>query len=147
MRNKHLLAAVACVVAALVPCGSAAGHLIVGINDDVYYEASVPSFFMPTMQSDGLGMNALTIRWDDTQPTSIDPTLVSTIQQVIGEAASAGVTVELDLYPLHSQVFTDGARCRPSPNPVACGDTQKIEQFAAWTAMVAQTFPTVRDFI
>ena len=38
-------------------------------------------------------------------------------QQVIGEAASAGVTVELDLYPLHSQAFTDGQRCAPSSNP------------------------------
>jgi Cellulase (glycosyl hydrolase family 5) len=144
---RKLLATTVCVAAVLVPCGSAAAHLIVGINDDSGYEASVPSFFMPTMQSDGLTMNALTIRWDDSQPTSIDPTLVGNIQQVIGEAASAGVTVELDLYPLHSQVFTNGERCAPSSNPVACGNTAKIQQFAAWTAMVAQTFPTVHNFI
>ena len=37
----------------------------------------MPAFFMPTMQADGLKMNALTIRWDDTQPTTIDPDLAS----------------------------------------------------------------------
>jgi Cellulase (glycosyl hydrolase family 5) len=130
-----------------MPCGSAAANLIVGINDSVQYEASAPSFFMPTMQAEGLKMNALTLRWDDTQPTTIDPVLGADIQEVIGEAATAGVTVELDLYPLHSQVFTNGQKCAPSPNPVACGDTAKIQQFAAWTAEVAQAFPTVHQFI
>ena len=52
-------------------------NLIVGINDDVKYEASQPTFFMPTMAADGLKMNALTIRWDETQPTTIDPDLQS----------------------------------------------------------------------
>ena len=144
---KYPLLAIALACAALVPCGSAAANLIVGINDAVQYEASVPSFFMPTMQAEGLKVNTLTLRWDDTQPTTIDPVLGPDIQQVIGEAASAGVTVELDLYPLHSQAFTDGQKCTPSTNPAACGDTAKIQQFAAWTAQVAQAFPTVHEFI
>ena len=59
---------------ALLPA-SASANLIVGINDDVKYEAAQPTFFMPTMAADGLKMNALTIRWDETQPTSIDPDL------------------------------------------------------------------------
>jgi hypothetical protein len=141
------IAALAAACAALLACAGASANLIVGINDDAKYEASVPTFFMPTMQAEGLKMNALTIRWDDTQPTTIDPDLVSNISQVISSAASAGVTVELDLYPLHSQALTDGLRCAPSPNPLACGDTTKIQQFAAWTAQVAQTFPTVHQFI
>jgi hypothetical protein len=145
MRYPLLAIALAC--AALVPCGPAAANLIVGINDAVQYEASMPSFFMPTMQSDGLKLNALTLRWDDTQPTTIDPVLGADIQEVIGEAASAGVSVELDLYPLHSQAFTDGRKCTPSASPVACGDTAKIQQFAAWTAQVARAFPTVHQFV
>ncbi len=139
--------ALACVVAALVPAGAASANLRVGINDDAGYEASVPTFFMPTMAADGLQVNALTIRWDDTQPTSIDPELQASIESVIASAAGAGVTVELDLYPLHSQAFTGGSRCRPSSNPLACGDTVRIEQFAAWTALVAETFPSVHQFI
>ena len=128
-------------------CCSAAANLIVGINDDAKYEASVPSFFMPTMSSEGLKLNALTIRWDETSPTPIDPDLLASISQVLSLAQSAGVTVELDLYPLHSQVFTDGQRCSPTTNPVACGDTARIQEFAAWTATIAQTFPSVHEFI
>jgi hypothetical protein len=139
--------ALACVCAALVPCGSAAAGLIVGINDDVKYEAAASTFFMPTMQSEGLRMNALTIRWDETYPAGIQPDLQDYLTQAIGDAAAAGVTVELDLYPLHSQVFTGGARCAPSTNPVGCGDTGKLNQWATWVAMIARMFPTVHQFI
>jgi hypothetical protein len=139
--------ALACVCAALVPCGSAAAGLIVGINDDVKYEAAASTFFMPTMQSEGLRMNALTIRWDETDPAGIQPDLQDYLTQAIGDAAAAGVTVELDLYPLHSQVFTGGARCAPSTNPVGCGDTGKLNQWATWVAMIARMFPTVHQFI
>jgi hypothetical protein len=144
---KHPIAAIAFASVLMACCGGASANLIVGINDAVQYEAATPSFFMPTMQSEGLKMNALTLRWDDTQPTTIDPVIGPDIQQVVSEAASAGVTVELDLYPLHSQAFTDGQKCAPSTNPLACGDTAKIQQFAAWTAEVAQAFPTVHQFI
>jgi hypothetical protein len=141
---KKLVAAL--ILAVVVPC-SASASLIVGINDDVKYEASVPTFFMPTMQADGLKMNALTMRWDDTQPSTIDPDLSNYIGSVITAAQSAGVTVELDLYPLHSQAFTGGQKCAPSTNPLSCGDSTKIAQFAAWVAAVANTFPTVHQFI
>jgi hypothetical protein len=143
---RHTIAALAIAAVALLPA-SASANLIVGINDDVKYEASQPTFFMPTMAADGLKMNALTIRWDETQPTSIDPDLQAAITQVISAAQTAGVTVELDLYPLHSQAFTGGKRCRASTDPLSCGDSTKIQQFASWTAMVAQTFPTVHQFI
>ena len=78
-----VIAALACVCAALVPCCTAAGALIVGINDDVKYESTVPAFFMPTMHADGLKLDALTIRWDDTQPTTIDPDLAGYLTSVI----------------------------------------------------------------
>ena len=142
---RKLLAALA-FLAVAVPC-SASATLIVGINDDAKYEAAVPTFFMPTMQADGLKMNALTMRWDDTQPSTVDPDLSNYLGSVITAAQSAGVTVELDLYPLHSQAFTGAQKCAPSTNPLSCGDTTKIAQFAAWVAAVARTFPTVHQFI
>jgi len=143
---RTVIAAVAIAVTALLPA-SASANLIVGINDDAKYEAAQPDFFMPAMAADGLKMNALTIRWDETQPASIDPDLQDQISQVIAAAATSGVTVELDLYPLHSQALTGGRRCAVSPDPTACGDSSRIAQFAAWTAMVAQTFPIVHQFI
>src|SRR5579871_3260068 len=102
MRKLVAAALVACL--SLLACAAAPAKLVVGINDDVGYEASVPTFFMPTMQSTGLKMNALTIRWDETATATIDPTLQTNLTTVIGQAQAAGVTVELDLYPLHSQV-------------------------------------------
>jgi hypothetical protein len=144
---KHTLAALAfTALAALVP-GGAAAKLIVGINDDVKYEVAQPTFFMPTMAADGLTMNALTIRWDETQPTSIDPDLQASLSQVIAAAQTAGVTVELDLYPLHSQALTGAKHCPASTDPTSCGDSNRIQQFASWVATVAQTFPTVHQFI
>jgi hypothetical protein len=133
-------------LAVVAPC-SASATLIVGINDDVKYEAAAPAFFMPTMEADGLKMNALTMRWDDTQPSTVDPDLSNYIGSVVTAAQSAGVTVELDLYPLHSQAFTGGQKCVPSTKPLFCGDATKIAQFAAWVAAVARTFPTVHEFI
>jgi hypothetical protein len=117
---RKLIAALAIGCAALIP-PSAPATLIVGINDDVKYEAFMPAFFMPTMQADGLKMNALTIRWDETQPTAIDPDLQDFITQVVGAAATSGVTVEFDLYPLHSQALTGGQRCphRRAPSRAA----------------------------
>jgi hypothetical protein len=144
---KYSVVAIACVCAAVLSCGPAAANLIVGVNDNVQLEAADSSFFMSTMQSEGLTIDALTLRWDDLQPSSIDPGLEADLQQVIGDAQSAGITVELDLYPLHSAAFTDGRRCRRAEDPVFCGNTAKIDQFAAWTAMVAQTFPTVHEFV
>jgi hypothetical protein len=79
---KKLTAACVLVLAVAFPAASGA-KLIVGINDDVKYEASASTFFMPTMQADGLKMNALTIRWDDTQPTNLDPDLATYLAQVI----------------------------------------------------------------
>ncbi len=144
---KHTLAALAfAALAALIP-GSAAANLIVGVNDDVRYESAQPTFFMPTMAADGLTMNALTIRWDEAQPTSIDPDLQSSLAQVIAAAQIAGVTVELDLYPAHSQALTGAKRCPAPTDPTACGDSVRIQQFADWTAIVAETFPTVHQFI
>src|SRR5207302_969193 len=50
-------------------------------------------------------------------------------------------------FPLHSQVFTGAAGCTSSTDPEGCGDTAKIQQFAAWTGQVARTFPTVHQFV
>ena len=46
-----MIAAVALLTAT---AASANAHLIVGINDTAGYEATVPTWFFPTMQSEGL---------------------------------------------------------------------------------------------
>jgi hypothetical protein len=134
------------VCAALVLGGSASAGVSVGVNDDTgKSERGAGAWFYPTLAATGLKVNAVTLRWDETAPAAIpDEELVTS---AIARAKASGVTVELDVYPLHSQALTNGARCAPTSDPEACGDTGRIGQFAAWAASLARTFPTVREFV
>jgi hypothetical protein len=144
---KKLSAALAAFAVALACAGAASANLTVGVNDDAAKDAGVSSWFYSTMQSEGLTLNALTLRWDDSNPTSIAPSDIAAINQAVAKAKANGVTVELDLYPLHSQVFTGGQRCAPSSDPEGCGNTAEIQAFGAWTGLVAQTFPSIHEFV
>ena len=129
--------ALACLVCALALTGTATADLRVGVNDDAGKFEEGASWFYPTMAATGLGLNAITLRWDENAPTAIadEPR----IAEAIARANASGVAVVLDVYPLRSQALTNGARCTPSPNPEACGNTARIAQFAAWAAAVALT--------
>ena len=90
------------------PCQHRGADLSVGVNDDAgKFEASELSWFYPTMASTGLAVNAITLRWDETAPTAVADEAV--ISQAIERAQASGITVELDIYPLRSQAFTNGA--------------------------------------
>ena len=133
------------VCAMLVLVGSAPAGLVIGVNDDAGKIDTFSSWVYSTMQSEGLKLNTLTLTWDDTDPTSIPAEDVVT--KAVAAAAVNGISIELDLYPLHSQALSDGARCKPSNNPEACGNTAKIQAFASWAASVARAFPTVHQFV
>jgi hypothetical protein len=137
--------ALACVLCALALTATAAADLRVGVNDDGGKFEPGTSWFYPTMASTGLRVNAITLRWDELSPTAIADQAL--IEQALARAQTSGVTVELDIYPLHSQAFTNGASCAPSSNPEACGNASRIQQFAAWAAQVARTFPSVREYV
>jgi hypothetical protein len=141
----RLVTLVCCLGASLALSGAAVAELRVGVNDDGGKYESEPSWFFPTMAATGLGVNAITLRWDETAPDAIaDRDL---IDAAIAKARISGVSVELDIYPLHSQAFTSGARCAPSSNPESCGSTSRIRQFADWASSVARAFPSVREFV
>jgi hypothetical protein len=144
---KKLAAALAAFGVMLACASAASATLIVGVNDDNGKNADLSSWFYSTMESEGLTMNAVTLRWDDANPSSIAPADLTAVNNAIKKAAANGVTVELDLYPLHSQIFTGGQRCAPTTDPQGCGNTQQIQLFASWTALVAKTFPSVHEFI
>jgi hypothetical protein len=115
------------------------------VNDDAAKDPTVATWFYPTMQSVGLRINTVTVLWDETAPTVIPRE--AGIEQAIEQAKTLGVTIELDLYPARSTAFTHGTKCAPSSDPESCGDTYRIQQFAAWTALVAQRFPAVDQFV
>ncbi|HEX6984168.1 MAG TPA: hypothetical protein VF170_02270, partial [Planctomycetaceae bacterium] len=116
-----------------------------GVNDDAPKAPGVADWFYSTMQSEGLRIDTLTLLWDETAPFEI-PT-EAYVDQAVARARTSGVTVELDLYPARSMAFTGGARCMPSADPEACGDTFRIQEFAAWAASVARRFPSVTQFV
>jgi hypothetical protein len=133
-------------VAALLALPAAAGaNLVVGVNDDAAKDPATVGWLYPAMAAEGLQVSSLTLRWDEAAPTTVpEQTAVTT---AIAAANANGQTVELDLFPLHSQVFTGAGKCAPSTDPQACGDTGRIQAFAGWTAQVARTFPTVHQFV
>ena len=144
---RKLVTAGVCVCLVLALAGAAAGGVVVGVNDDAGKHEVEGSWFFPAMASTGLRVNTITLRWEDYTPDTIDEQEQRLIEAAIVKARGSGVTVVLDLYPSRSQVFTNGARCRASSDPEACGSTAKINQFAAWAATVARTFPSVREYI
>jgi hypothetical protein len=129
----------------LLLAGGARAAVIVGVNDDAGRNVAQAGWFYPTMGAEGLRADSITLRWDETAPTALPDQ--PGIERALALAAMNGVTVELDLFPLHSQVFTNASRCPPSTDPEGCGDSALIQQFAAWTADVARAFPTVHQFV
>ena len=142
---KKLSVALTLAGAALILAGTASANLSVGVNDDASKDPAVSSWFYSTMQSVGLKINTITVLWDEGAPTEIAG--ASAIDQAVTNAIASGVTIELDLYPVHSTAFTGGKKCAPSSDPEACGDTNKIQQFASWAASVANRFPSVNKFV
>jgi hypothetical protein len=132
-------------VATLVLVAAAGATLVVGVNDDAGSDPALAGWFDPTVEQLGLTEVAFTLRWDETAATAIPNQ--AAISAAVVRARTAGITVELDLYPLHSTAFTGGVRCLPSPDPQGCGNATAIGEFGAWTARVARAFPRVHQFV
>ena len=103
-----------------LPAVARAG-LIVGVNDAAALDPTQAGWFYPTLAAEGLQLSTLTLRWDDAAPTTVPD--VQQVSSAIAAAAANGVTVELDLFPLHSQVFTGGTALRPLERPAVAAAT------------------------
>jgi hypothetical protein len=133
------------IVLALLVVAAPARALTVGVNDDTALDPAQASWFFSTMGTEGLHDVTLALRWDDGSPTVVPNR--ADVEHAVALASENDVSVVLDLFPLHSQVFTDGARCEASDDPDACGDSQQIQRFAAWAADVARAVPSVHQFV
>jgi hypothetical protein len=121
-----------CLLAALLTASPAGAQIAVGVSDDLPIGADDGgAAFFASMQDIGLRENRIAVKWDPTAPTSIAH--AAGIDRALAAAQPRGVNIVLSLYPLRPRAITD--------SPAAAG------QFAAWTAQVAQRFPSVRDFI
>jgi hypothetical protein len=104
----------------------------VGVADDHAKESpEIAGRFYDTMKDVGLKENRVTILWDSSRPTTIRER--EAIAHAVDLAATDGVHVTLSLYPERAKAITE--------SPTRYGD------FAAFAALVARAFPTVKDFI
>lgn len=128
---RQLIAATAAVLGALCLVGAAGAGVSVGVNDDAGKYADGGAQFWQTMASEGLKQNAMTVLWDETRPTTIVDQ--SFIEHALPAAQAAGIQVEFDVYPMHSQAFTS--------------DPSNIQRFGAFLGELARTFPQVTQYV
>ena len=88
--------------------------LSVGVNDDSG-KSALRDWVYPVMSDEGLRLNTLTLTWDESEPLKILGR--AELAVAVAAAQENGIATELDLYPLHSQAFTHGNRCKPSADP------------------------------
>jgi hypothetical protein len=128
---RKVFAAAACAVSALAIAGPAGAGVSVGVNDDAgKYSDGAPQFWQ-VMKQNNLKQNAVTVLWDETQPTAIlDEGFIAKSLPV---AQANNIKVVFDVYPMHSQAFTQN------------GAT--AAQFGAFLTKLALRFPQVTEYV
>jgi hypothetical protein len=92
---RNLFAAGACALGLLAFAGPAAAGVSIGVNDDSGKYAGGDPQFWTTMQANGLKQDAVTVLWDETQPTTIlDEGFIAS---ALPAAAEAGIEVVFDV--------------------------------------------------
>ncbi|TML11266.1 MAG: hypothetical protein E6G31_11660 [Actinobacteria bacterium] len=122
----------ACVLGALLVAPAAAADIRVGAADD-HPKASpeIAGEFYEAMKDVGLTENRITLLWDSAHPMTIESQ--DNLAAAIQDAQADGVRITLDIYPSRAKALTE-SRVAPA-------------RFANFVALVARTFPTVKDFI
>jgi hypothetical protein len=128
--TRFAATALAAVCAALALAGSAAADLQIGVVEDGVRGAE-PSLLLDRMSDVGMSEVRVTISWDPAAPTTIREQ--EAIERMLPFAQARGIRVILSI---------------DLANPRAVGNsTAAAARFAAFTAQVARTFPTVKDII
>jgi hypothetical protein len=116
---------------ALLIVGSAQAADI-GANDDTgKYAAATSATYFEQMAALGLKQNVMTTRFQPSTPTTIYDR--GSLEKAIPVAQKAGIKVTLAVYPYPPREIESGLA-----TPQA---------FAAWLTLVAQAFPTVKQFV
>src|ERR1043166_6794832 len=124
IRISALLAS-AC--AAVAVAGAGRAGLVVGVSDDRPKDAA----FFQTLTDLGMTQNRASIVWNPAQPTVIGGQ--DQIAQWLPMAQSAGIRVVFAITPHSARDITG--------SPAASGE------FAGFVQHVAQTFPSVKDYV
>ena len=131
---KKLFAALAACVAVLGMGAAAASadSITWGVNDDAgKYEKGV-GLFWSTLLSVGMTSDTVTLRWDETSASGFEGSEADFVAPSLAAAQAAGVKVTFDVYPRHSAALSDPANAA---------------KFAAWVKGLAQSYPSVTEFV
>lgn len=124
-------AALAGALAALALAAPAGAEVGFGVADDhgKYADDGGAAFF-DSMRDVGMTTNRITVLWDPDRPTSIVET--GFLARSLPVAQAKGIRVMFAIYPTRAREL---------------GDPAKLEQFLAFTELLATSYPQVKDFI
>jgi hypothetical protein len=121
----------AALVAVLVAAGGAAAVDFGATDDTGKYLGADSAPYFAAMSAVGLNMNVMTLTYDGTR--SIQSAETAAMDKALPVASANGVTVALRLFPATPTVIGSSA--------------QTAKRFAAWAALVARRYPTVKTFV
>jgi hypothetical protein len=129
---KLVLVLLATAVSGLALPATASADLDAGVVDDrAVVTADGGAAFFAVMNDVGLEEVRITVQWDPQHPRTIDNQVY--LESMLPVATLRGVRVVFSVQPLKARSVT--------------GTPNGTQQFAAFVAQVATTFPTVKDFI
>ncbi len=119
------------VVASLALAGNASADLQIGVADDLGFHADTSSWFFDNLGELGMRENRVTVPFDASAPDTIQSR--AALDLYVPLATLRGVNVVFSVAPSKARALTD--------NPSA------VRQFADYLALLARTYPTVKDII
>jgi len=129
LKFRHAL--IASLVASLVLVGSASADVKIGVTDDLGFYDDTSSWFFDSLAELGMKENRVVVPFDVTAPTTIPNQ--AALDTYVPLATLRGVDVVFSVTPVKARTVAD------SP--------QAVQQYADYVALLARTYPTVKNFI
>jgi hypothetical protein len=117
--------------AALALAGNASAELQIGVADDLGYHADLSTWFFDSLGELGMRENRVSVPFDASAPTEIQGQAALDLYAPL--ASLRGVRVVFSVAPSKARAISE--------NPGAA------RQYAEYVALLARTYPTVKDFI
>ncbi|HEV3478693.1 MAG TPA: hypothetical protein VG144_04520 [Gaiellaceae bacterium] len=124
-------ALVCCLAAAFLAAGSASAEVRIGVADDLGIHGDQSEWFFDNLGELGMTENRVFVPFDPAEPTTIQNQ--AALDLYVPLASLRGVRVVFSVAPVTARALSQ----RP----------QTARQFAEYVALLATTYPTVKDFI
>jgi hypothetical protein len=118
-------------LACLALAGNASAEIQIGVADDLGYHADTSAWFFDSLGELGMRENRVSVPFDASNPTTIQGQ--AALDLYVPLATLRGVRVVFSVAPSKARAIAE--------NPGAA------RQYAEYVALLARTYPTVKDFI